>query len=197
MIQPSWDEVVGQVRDFVTREVAAGFVDPDGIAEAAVETFEEEADADLLEPVARRLVAEAVADHRAAEATWPDVTDCDRLDEALAELTRAGIVCRQNFSCCGNCGRVEIGAEIEDEESAGLVARGYAFYHHQDTEAAVGGSGVHLNYGAVGPGEAAGLGVAAEIVAALGRHGLAARWDGRLATRIQVELDWKRRLAGP
>lgn len=197
MDQPTWDEVVEQVRDYVWREVAVGFVDPSGIAESAVEMFEEDADADLLEPVARRLVAEAVAEHRAAEATWPDVTDCDRLDEAMAELTRGGIVCRQNFSCCGNCGVVEIGAEIEDEEAAGVVARGFAFYHHQDAQAAAEGYGIYLNYGATEPGEAAALGVAGELVATLGRHGLATRWDGRVANRIKVELDWKRRLAGP
>ncbi len=145
-------------------------------------------------PIADRLTREAVEAHLRDQATWPEITDCDRLDDALDELTRHGIVCRQNFTCCGNCGVTEIGDEMEVERRAGRNVRGYAFYHMQDTESAAEGCGLYLHYGAVAQGETAALGVGREIIAALTAHGLATRWNGRSDTRLKVELDWKRRL---
>lgn len=127
------------------------------------------------------------------QAEWPTVTDCDRLDNAFAELKADGIICRQHFSCCGSCGSVEIWDEIAAAQEVGRAVRGYAFYHVQDTEAAVGGHGLYLNYGAVEDGEAAVLSVARKIVAALERHGLRTNWNGQWARRIGVALDWKHR----
>lgn len=80
-------------------------------------------------------------------------------------------------------------------KQAGGPARGYAFYHTQDTEAAADGSGLYLNYGACEEGEAPALEVASAIVAELERHGLATRWNGSWDQRIGVTLDWKRRSA--
>ncbi|MFT5775307.1 DUF6891 domain-containing protein, partial [Hyphomonas sp.] len=68
---------------------------------------------------------------------WPVLTDYDRLELAMDTLEDNGIVARQNFTCCGNCGAAEIGVEIEDYEAMGHLARGYVFFHQQDTESAV------------------------------------------------------------
>src|SRR5262249_18722591 len=108
-------------------------------------------------------------------------------------LTQSGIVCRQDFSCCGTCGVAEIGAEMEAEREAGIRVRGYGFYHMQDTESAAEGYGLMLNYGAVAAGEAAAGQSGREIVAALEAHGLTTQWDGSWQKRIGVQLDWKRR----
>ncbi len=131
---------------------------------------------------------------RAAEAGWSGHTDCDRLDKAFAELEERGIVCRQDFTCCGNCGVAEIGAELNEAEKRGVRVRGYAFYHQQDTEAAVGGHGVYLNYGAETEGEAAALVIAREIVTTLKHNGLEPIWNGSIGQRIHVPLEWRRRL---
>ena len=48
------------------------------------------------------------------QVSWPEITDCDRLDRAFAALERQGVVARQHFTCCWNCGNVEIRAEVED-----------------------------------------------------------------------------------
>lgn len=197
MADADMHKVVENLREYIALRVAAGFEDPEDIAASAVEVFAEEADPAILEPIAGRLTREAVAAHLADQATWPEVTDCDRLDRAMAELTRNGIVCRQNFSCCGNCGVAEIGEEIQAERRAGVNVRGYAFYHMQDTEAAAEGHGVFLNYGALKSGEAAAVGVAKEIVAALQEHGLAWEWNGKWSTRIHVDLEWRRRSPQP
>jgi hypothetical protein len=63
----------------------------------------------------------------------------------------------------------------------------------QDTESAVEGYGLYLNFGAVKKGERPSLRIAHEIVDALQRHGLRTEWDGNWSNRIKVRLDWKRR----
>jgi hypothetical protein len=186
--------IVADMRGYITGKVAAGFDPPADVIESAVEVFCDDAGPDILRPIAERLTREAVTAHLHDQATWPEMTDCDRLDAVMTELTQNGIVCRQNFSCCGNCGVAEIGGELKAEREAGLDVRGYAFYHRQDTEAASRGSGVYLNYGAVKYGEAALLHIGQEIVAALERHGLETRWNGKASTRIGIDLDWKRRM---
>lgn len=193
MAERDANELASDLREHVEREVAAGFLSPAAVVQSVLDVFVDDAGPDVLEPLAERLTRKAVAAHALSERTWPDVTDCDRLDDAFAELNRGGIVCRQNFSCCGNCGVAEIGDEMQAEAEAGLKVRGYAFYHMQDTEAAVEGCGLFLNYGATDGDAVASEDVGRKIADTLTRHGLTVQWDGSLQTRIGVQLDWKRR----
>jgi hypothetical protein len=179
--------------DEVHGHVAAGFATAETIVEDVIDTFGDEADSAILRPRAQRFVREVLAAHMLEQAGWPTVTDCDRLDTAFAALEADGIICRQHFSCCGTCGSAEIWDEIAAAQETGRAVRGYVFYHVQDTEAAVEGHGLYLNYGAVEDGEAAALAVARDSVAALEHHGLRTNWNGQWARRIGVALDWKRR----
>jgi hypothetical protein len=183
------DEVHADIRG----HVATGFLGAEAIVEAVLDRHGDDADPAILRPHAQRFVREVIAAQLVEQATWPALTDCDRLDAAFTALEGEGIICRQNFSCCGTCGSAEIWDEIAGAQEAGRPARGYAFYHVQDTESAVEGYGLYLNYGAVEEGEAAALAVANEVVARLERHGLRVSWDGRWSRRIGVSLDWKRR----
>jgi hypothetical protein len=189
------EELIVELREQIESDVAAGFDDAATIVERAVDTFENEADAAMLEDHAGRFVAEELAAHGERQRGWPDRTDCDRLDAAFAALEIAGVVARQHFTCCGTCGLAEIDREIAAVEAAGTRTRGYTFYHWQDTEAAVDGYGLCLYYGSCFEGEAADLAIGHEIVAELERHGLSVQWNGSLDRRIEVPLDWKRRRA--
>ncbi|MEH6698729.1 MAG: hypothetical protein V7672_08520 [Brevundimonas sp.] len=195
--EPTEADILGDLQRYIEVDVAGGFVPAGEIAERAVEVLEGEADAALLRREARRLTAEALAAHEAAKAQWPEVTDCDRLDAAFAALEASGVIARQNFTCCGTCGAYEIGGELEDARSQGRPARGYAFYHQQDTERGIEGEGLYLNYGACEEGEDAAVAIGHEIVAALKAKGLSPDWDGRIEQRIGVPLDWKRRGPAP
>ena len=62
----------------------------------------------------RNTLIRAVTELTQEQATWPALTDYDRLKAALDTLETEGIVTRENFTCCGTCGAAEIGAEIED-----------------------------------------------------------------------------------
>lgn len=184
---------IAELREHIRREVASGYYDEDVILAGAADWFEEEIDPGLVQREAPGVLRAVLAEHRRAEQSWPARTDCDRLDAAFAALEEEGVIARQNFSCCGTCGSGEIWDEIDEAKAAGLPAHGYAFFHAQDTESAVEGHGLYLNYGACEDGEAAALAVGRTIVARLEQHGLTTDWDGSWDKRIGVSLDWKKR----
>ncbi|MDQ0465148.1 hypothetical protein QO010_002932 [Caulobacter ginsengisoli] len=190
--EPDWD-TAAEMRAYIERAVAGGFETRDEILQTCEDMAEDILDRQQFRNDAQGYLAERLQAHRAEQATWPEITDCDRLDAAFAALEAKGIVSRQNFSCCGTCGSTEIWDEIDAAREAGLPARGYAFFHMQDTESAVEGYGVYLNYGGCDEGAPAQVAIGHEIVAQLNSQGLETDWDGRLERRIGVSLDWKRR----
>ncbi|SEG61599.1 hypothetical protein SAMN05444920_103486 [Nonomuraea solani] len=112
-----------------------------GVVESRLDEIDDQA---LLERGVRDLVAREFAGHLAAQATWPAVTDGDRLSMAMLDLAMAGIVAREHYTCCTGCGVGEIRREAGDVSGA----RGYVFYHQQDAERAAGGGDVYLAFGA-------------------------------------------------
>lgn len=187
-------DTIAEMTEWINDLVAGGFDSEQEIAESAPEIFEDEVeDAEQLRDPARRLTRESIEKHLSEQKSWPDVTDCDRLDNAFNELEESGIISRQNFSCCGTCGSYDIGEPIKEAMDAGRDVRGYTFYHQQDTEAAVEGHGLCFAYGAIEDGEDAALKIAHEITRVLKKHELHPEWDGSWNKRIVLPLDWKRR----
>ncbi|MEU8086101.1 hypothetical protein AB0B57_21140 [Micromonospora sp. NPDC049101] len=183
-------ELTEQIRDHVRRQVALAELPAAAIVAATMEYLADEADPTEIQARAWPVVTEELSAHLAAQAQWPEITDNDRLTAAFRTLSTAGVVARENFSCCQTCGTTEIGAEIPQ----GRTARGYAFYHQQDAENGVDDSGVHVAYGLFGQPTTADIG--AEVVAALRAEGLTVHWDGSTGTRIRVSLTWQRRRVG-
>ncbi|MBX7528022.1 DUF6891 domain-containing protein [Qipengyuania vesicularis] len=193
---PVAPELADEIRGHLRREIAAGYEDEDYIIDGAVDIFlDEHEDEAALRALALNLWPDLVAEHRALQADWPEVTDYDRLHAAFTALEAKGIVSREHFTCCSTCGSAEIWDEIEAVTEAGGAARGYTFFHWQDTESAVEGGGVYLSYGACEEGEGPALGIAREIVAELKAHDLPTDWNGSWGMKIGVPLDWKRRSA--
>lgn len=116
------DELTDEIRSFVRALVRRGdraFGDVlDETTEYFLESYEDQAEA--VAQISRREIETAFSEHLAEQATWPAVTDCDRLDRAFEALNAGGIVARHDFTCCQNCGFAEIGAEIDDAISSGV-----------------------------------------------------------------------------
>lgn len=186
-------DLLQQLRDYIGREVKGGFTPVDEIPEFAVEYLADEAEESVLRPHAESYTAEALVALSEEQKTWPTRTDCDRLDAAFAGLDAAGILARQDFSCCQNCGHGEMWALVEDAVAQGRDIRGYAFYHQQDTEHAVEGYGLFIAWGATHAGEPPLVSVGHEVADALRREGLNVTWDGNTKKRISVSMEWKRR----
>lgn len=189
--------------DQTARSLVRGGYEPlEYIEESLLELVEDETEAlserDLRIEVRNALIR-AVADLTRDQATWPVLTDYDRLKAALDTLETEGIVARENFTCCGTCGAAEIGAEIEDfAAETGRHAKGYVFFHQQDTENAVDGHGLHFNYGTAEEDwtEAKSLAIGQRLFDALKSVGLTPDWDGTIDHRVAVSLSWQRRWEG-
>ena len=129
------------------------------------------------------------------QASWPAVTDYDRLHLTMLELDQKGIVAREDFSCCGTCGAAEIWDEIDEARSNGLNVRGYVFFHQQGTESAVDGGSINFSYGSAveDASEADKVAIGQELADAIRSAGLNVDWDGQLSMCVMVDVDWKRR----
>ncbi|MEU6235802.1 hypothetical protein [Kitasatospora sp. NPDC047058] len=175
--------------------IRCGFQEADELAESLVDEFEEEG---LTEEDAEEIVAPLWRERLAEQASWPETTDVDRLEEAFDALEEQDIVAAMDFTCCASCGYAEIGGEAVDD------SRGYVFFHQQDTESAAAGRGLMLRYGGFRAdgeskesAERRTVEIGREVVAALEEAGLTVEWDGSPAKAICVTpLTWLNRLPG-
>ncbi|MEU4569933.1 hypothetical protein [Micromonospora sp. NPDC023956] len=175
---------------YIRTAVARGRSTCTQIVEDTVEYLHGYAAPGELRGLAWRLVEPRFVEHLAVQAGWPERTDSDRLTDAFRALDAAGIVAREDFACCQNCGTGEIGGEVLPN----FPARGYVFYHYQDAERAAAGDELWLAWGRFEAPPDAELG--AEIVAALRAQGLTVDWDGEPGMRIRVPMTWARRRLG-
>jgi hypothetical protein len=187
------DEDFEDLRAFIANLVKEGFESAHEIVENATEYALDRYERDDLRPMINRITADLLTAYRAEQATWMSPTDCDRLDEAFAALNGQGIVARQDFSCCNNCGFTEIWDEVEEVEKRQRV-EGYVFYHLQGTERAVESGQLLMAYGCVDDDKEALDRIANRIVRELRRVGLNASWQGTAEHPIVVEgLAWRHR----
>jgi len=175
---------------YAGRLVATGYEPEDYVLDMVREMLSDEGVADVDEN-STRVVSEAIHAQVQSQAIWNTPTDCDRLRAAFDSLKGQGILAQHHYSCCGSCGAAEVRIQIDFDESQGTRWRGFAFYHVQDTENAVDGDGLYLNYGDREGTEEGSVEVAHHICRVLGDHGLQTDWDGDLGRRIRIQLEWK------
>lgn len=179
------------ITEMIQERINEGFETYEEIVENTQQVFDE---VEEVESLARAITKQLLLDYYQTQRTWIQPTDCDRLDQAFAELEMRGIIARQNFACCSNCGHTEIWDEIEQARSENRQVIGYTFYHMQDSEYAAQGDGLSLAFGAVPRHPEFDENVAQEIVSILEAHGLNTQWIGDISRRIRIEpFDWKRR----
>jgi len=151
----------------------------------------------------------AVSRLASEQATWPNETDCDRLDRVEAALGDRGILFWQVSPCCDTCTGAELPDRIDeiDRRYPGFCdrVRGYSFFIDQNMPEMLAESSrlsVYLAYGWFSPNaldvapdvyEQHALGIAREVCECLHREGFEADWDGDLSRKIGVSLNWQRR----
>ncbi|WP_433199634.1 DUF6891 domain-containing protein [Dactylosporangium sp. CS-047395] len=184
------DELEAAAGTYVRTAVACGRLTCTQVVEGVVDHLHGYAGPGELRALGWRLAGPEFAAHLVAQAGWSDRTDSERLTDAFRALDAAGIVAREDFACCQNCGTGEIGGEVLPD----FPARGYAFYHLQDADRAAGGGELWIAWGRFDAPPDAELGD--EIAAALRGQGLAVDWDGDPGMRIRVPMTWARRRVG-
>ncbi len=133
--------------------------------------------------------------------TWPDVTDCDRLDAAFEEMNEKGVMARHHWSCCGTCGACAMPTEFKRLGGLwrGVPIVGYVFYHVQGTERAPTDNEIYLDYGTSNfdaskeEHQHLSCEVARITCQVLDAHGLKPEWAGTFDDSIRVPLKWQRR----
>jgi hypothetical protein len=173
--------------------VRGGFEERDRIIEILCEEMHEPGELDEAEVTVA--VDAAFASLEKDKATWPSMTDCDKLDRAFAAINALGIIALQNAGYTQSDGYDDI-REIYHSRSDRDKVIGYCFYQGQDLERAVNGEGLYLAFGPMDAQneETEGPRVGAMIVAELKRVGFTAQWNGTFTQRIHVPaIDWKRR----
>jgi hypothetical protein len=151
-----------------------------------------------------------VANEIASEkAKWPAKTDCDRLDRVERALRERGILLWQVSPCCDTCTCGEISDRIDviNRRHPGFRdrIRGYAFFIDQNMPEMLSDGtelSVYLGYGWLSPDnkevppkayEKNALGIAHEVCNCLRDEGFETDWDGTLARKIGLSLNWQRR----
>jgi hypothetical protein len=185
---PCMVQVEELVTEVVAKEIAMAILPSAAIVSGLVD--DERPDQGEFETLVWDVVRREMNEHLAAQSAWPTRTDSDRLREAFQDLNRFGIVARENFGLCQDCGISEIDAEVTSDQSP----RGYAFYHRQDAYRAVKGDELLISYGSFNPrGGASAREISHDIEETLLRHGLKVRGAKATTERIGVDLTWRRR----
>ena len=149
-------------------------------------------DAHCDEAVLRAAVEPELAKKRAAEATWPNTTDCDRLDAVFYALHEQGICALSNTGRERSDGYTAVAAALATAPKGHY--RGYCFYHGQDVDRAIEGHGVMIAFGDLDDKNESGLAIGSAVASALRAAGFAVEWNGSIETRINLPAFlWQRR----
>lgn len=151
--------------------------------------------------------AERVA---AEKVHWPEETDCDRLDRVQESLRDKGILLWQASPCCDTCTGGELPERVawvtDRHPDFADHARGYSFFIDQTLPESLSESTelpLFLSYGWFPPEEETdplqeeyeqnALAIAHQVCACLREEGFEPAWDGSLAHKIGITLNWQRR----
>ena len=190
------DEDKAAVIRAVRLHVRAGFHDADEIAQIVDETVLEPGRVD--QKWLRRVIADAFADKRRDEASWPAETDCDRLDALFDALDDDGIVALQNAGYTQSDGLSDVTEAYHDAGGAKSGITGYCFYHGQDLERVVESGDLWLAFGDFGGNDDKGARVGRRVRKLAEAKGFKVTWDGSVKTRLLIKgIDWKRRSGRP
>jgi hypothetical protein len=183
-----------EVRQAAVRDidylVRVGFYDADEIVERVEESAAElgEVDHEWL----TETVNQAMEDKLAAEATWPDETDCDRLDELFGSLYDRGIIALQNAGYTMSDGIADAVDACEAESGGDVPPVGYCFYHGQDLQRVIETGDLFLAFGAAPGSELTDVEVGEQVFEAAKAHHFRAEWPRSGPTRILLKgINWR------
>ena len=170
--------------------VWSGFYNPDEVDSMIDDILEDDADETML----RAAVAPEFDRKIAEEESWPDTTDCDRLDQAFSELNSRGIIALHNTGLTMSDGIDDVSEVLQDRGRTGI--KGYCFYHGQAMERAVAGGGLMVAFGDLDADKLKKTEIGHLVKKVLEESGLAVEWNGNSETKLNLsEFDWKRRRA--
>jgi hypothetical protein len=121
--------------------------------------------------------------------------DKQKLNVAFALMRQAGLIARQNFSCCGSCAGYDIAQHVTKMPAKKRAkVTGVCTYNRQDAVRLDRGGDLHLGFGSVNTQAHGSVGlptaqVGRLVTLCLAQAGLSYEWDGEASRRILVRSD--------
>jgi hypothetical protein len=178
-------------REYIERYVRYGFYRP-----AAVEQIvgEHVLGGKVPRKRVRELVKAEVARQKAEQESWPEVTDCDRLNQAFAALRAENILAIHNAGMTPSEGIAEMSEQYHAAGGGASGIVGYCFYHRQDMAYALKYHKLGLAYGDIDGDDRRGVEVGKRIRGALEATGLRVAWTGSIKDKLEITgFHWQRR----
>jgi hypothetical protein len=184
-------EVEQQAIEYIERFVRYGFFQPAEIEQIVGDDV-------LSGAIPRKRLRESIkaeiARQKAEQKSWPEVTDCDRLDQAFAALRAEGILAIHNAGYTPS----ECIAEMSERyhaaggKASGIV--GYCFYHRQDMEYVLNYHKLGLVYGDIDGDDLLGVQIGNRVRSALEAAELQVVWTGSVKDKLEItDFHWQRR----
>jgi hypothetical protein len=174
----------------IKKWIWSGFYSPDEVDEMIDDILEDDADEAML----RATVAPEFDKKAAAETSWPDTTDCDRLDQAFEEPNSRGVIALHDAGYTMSDGISDVSEELHERGRKGI--NGYCFYHGQDVERAMAGGGLMIAFGDLDDDKTRKTEVGRSVTDVLKKFGFAVEWKGDPEIPLNIPaFDWKRRSA--
>jgi hypothetical protein len=184
-------EVEQQALDYIWRYVRYGFYRPSEIERIVGEDVFSGA---IPRRRLRELIKAEVARHRAEQQSWPEVTDCDRLDRAFAALRARGILAIHDAGMTPSEGIEEMSSQYSAAGGAASGIVGYCFYDRQEMERALKYHKFYVDYGDIGGDDRRGVEVGKRIRRELETAELQVTWTGSIRDRLKLtDFHWQRR----
>ena len=178
-------------RDQLRALVWSGFFDETDFRQY-FEDLEDDEEARPLRATLAEFGSAQMAEKRSAEATWPEVTDCDRLEAVFDGLDSLGILALENAGYTSSDAPGDAWQMIKEAPPGRY--RGFCVYHGQDVERAVERQPLFIGFDAVADDAQAKRAIAEDVAASLREGGFEVDWNGDPETRMSiVGIDWKRR----
>ena len=207
------DELRATLRWFILGELRLARRDHEAILQACRDVYVDdqcpESERSTFIQFAADELERAGAQLASEKSAWPAETDCDRLDRVEAALRERGILLWQVSPCCDTCtvGELPDRIDVINRHHPGFRnrIRGYAFFIDQNMPEMLSDRtepSVHLGYGwlsadrqkvAAEVYEKNALGIGREVCECLRDEDFEVDWDGDLARKIRVSINWRRR----
>ncbi|MEM8671383.1 MAG: hypothetical protein AAGG48_27935 [Planctomycetota bacterium] len=185
--------IPSDVKAEIASLVRSGFYDRDRLIQVFTEEMYEPGELNAREVTAE--IDTQCVQYETEKQSYPDTTDCERLDRAFEKMNDRGVLALQNAGYTQSDGFEDVGeVYLQHPDQASII--GYCFYHGQDLQRAVNGGGLYFAFGPVDPvdEQTVGIDVGNIVREELKNAGLSVEWDGTFEQRLGVpKVKWQKR----
>jgi hypothetical protein len=192
--------VLKELRERAELEIKAGFASQREILAMLSEVmkYDHELKGDELKEgkkELKELIDKLLEQHQKDQKKFPEVTDCDKLDAAFADLEQQGILTAQNAGYTQSDGFEDINERyyrLSKKEQKAYV--GFVFFHGQDLERVLEGGPLLFAFGSGKGDKKLDVKAGKLIQKALEAHGFKVKWNGKSDTRLEIsKFTWQKR----